>query len=190
MDTQLAAQHESKPAPGPLRLVQALINTADRETGSDRLASPDDAAVWLTAGGLLPSGASLSAADLQTVLDVREGLRALVAGADGGPDPDTATLAPLRRVADSGRLLTTLDDDGRVLVIPAGDTLADGLLGLLLIVGQAQQDGSWQLLKACANDDCQWVFYDGSRNHRGMWCEMASCGNKLKNRQFRARRRA
>jgi predicted RNA-binding Zn ribbon-like protein len=42
---------------------------------------------------------------------------------------------------------------------------------------------------ACANDDCQWAFYDRSRNHGGTWCDMATCGNKLKNRDFRARRR-
>ena len=33
------------------------------------------------------------------------------------------------------------------------------------------------------------AFYDRSRNHGGTWCDMASCGNKLKNREFRARRR-
>ena len=33
-----------------------------------------------------------------------------------------------------------------------------------------------------------WAFYDRSRNHGGTWCDMASCGNKLKNREFRARR--
>ena len=53
----------------------------------------------------------------------------------------------------------------------------------------AQRDGSWARLKACANDECQWAFYDRSRNHGGTWCEMSACGNKLKNREFRARRR-
>jgi predicted RNA-binding Zn ribbon-like protein len=44
-------------------------------------------------------------------------------------------------------------------------------------------------LKVCANSECQWAFYDRSRNQQGNWCDMAVCGNRLKNRQLRARRR-
>ena len=59
---------------------------------------------------------------------------------------------------------------------------------LLLIVRDAQRDGSWDRLKACRNDECQWAFYDRSHAGRGSWCDMASCGNKIKNRNLRARR--
>jgi predicted RNA-binding Zn ribbon-like protein len=63
----------------------------------------------------------------------------------------------------------------------------DRLGRLLLIVRDAQRDGTWAMLKACANDECRWAFYDKSRNHGGTWCDMSTCGNKLKNRAFRAR---
>jgi predicted RNA-binding Zn ribbon-like protein len=63
------------------------------------------------------------------------------------------------------------------------------LIELLLIIRDAQRDGTWVRLKACGNEECQWAFYDRSRNHGGTWCEMSSCGNKLKNREFRARKR-
>ena len=75
-------------------------------------------------------------------------------------------------------------------LMPVGDSVRARLLGLLLIVSDAQRDGTWAHLKACANDDCRWAFYDRSRNHGGTWCDMATCGNKLKNRDFRARRRS
>ena len=80
--------------------------------------------------------------------------------------------------------------DPNVAVLGIGersDGVRDRLVYLLLIVRDAQRDGTWALLKACANDECQWAFYDKSRNHGGTWCEMSSCGNKLKNRAFRAR---
>jgi predicted RNA-binding Zn ribbon-like protein len=80
-------------------------------------------------------------------------------------------------------------DDGTVRLVPVGDSLQARLLALLLIVADAQHDGTWAHLKACANDGCLWAFYDRSRNHGGTWCDMATCGNKLKNRDFRARRR-
>ncbi|MBV8999263.1 MAG: CGNR zinc finger domain-containing protein, partial [Solirubrobacterales bacterium] len=41
----------------------------------------------------------------------------------------------------------------------------------------------------CANPDCEWAFFDRSRNQQGSWCAMETCGNRLKNREFRARRR-
>ena len=70
---------------------------------------------------------------------------------------------------------------------PAG-RVAGGLLGLLLIIRDAQADGSWDRFKLCGNPDCRWAFYDRSHSRRGAWCDMASCGNRLKNRNLRARR--
>jgi hypothetical protein len=93
----------------------------------------------------------------------------------------------LRSVADGGTARASLADDGEVRLLAAGDSVRDRLVDLLLIVRDAQRDGTWKLLKACANDECQWAFYDRSRNHGGTWCEMSVCGNKLKNRAFRAR---
>jgi predicted RNA-binding Zn ribbon-like protein len=180
---------ESKPAPGRLRLVQAFINTLDRETGQDRLAEPADAAPWMAENGLLGDDATLGANDLQTASEVREALRALVLSNSGGPPPAAARLAPLRQLAATGRALATVSGDGRVELTPQGHAMPARLFELLLIVKDAQDDGTWGHLKACANAECQWAFYDRSRNHGGTWCEMATCGNKLKNREFRARRR-
>lgn len=44
-------------------------------------------------------------------------------------------------------------------------------------------------VKFCANPDCQWAFYDESRNRSRRWCEY-ECGNVVKVRRFRARRKA
>ncbi|WP_210767789.1 CGNR zinc finger domain-containing protein [Cellulomonas humilata] len=44
-------------------------------------------------------------------------------------------------------------------------------------------------LKACANPDCQWVYYDGSRNRSGRWCSMTECGDVMKARAYRQRSR-
>ena len=67
--------------------------------------------------------------------------------------------------------------------------MAEGLLGLLLSIRDAQADGSWSRLKLCGNPGCRWAFYDRSpAADRGAWCEMSSCGNLVKNRNLRARR--
>ncbi|MBJ7340999.1 CGNR zinc finger domain-containing protein [Mycolicibacterium sp.] len=180
---------EAKPAPGSLRLVQAFINTVDLESGRDRLAGVDDARAWLVGNGLSAPTDTPTQEDLRFLAGVREGLRALVVHNSGGPAIDPTCVAPLRAVAESGAIRAVLDDDGRVSLIADGDSIRARMLSLLVIVKDAQLDGTWTHLKACANDDCRWAFYDRSRNHGGTWCDMATCGNKLKNRDFRARRR-
>jgi predicted RNA-binding Zn ribbon-like protein len=180
---------EGKPAPGALRQVQALINTVDLESGQDRLADAADAQPWLVSNELLEPGATPSPDDLHTVALVREALRAMVIHNTGGPAPSSTALAPLRQVAAAGTARVQLHDDGTVGLAPDGSTLTQRLVKILLVVKDAQLDGTWGHLKACANDECQWAFYDRSRNHGGTWCDMAGCGNKLKNRDFRARKR-
>jgi predicted RNA-binding Zn ribbon-like protein len=181
---------ETKPAPGALRRVQGLINTIDRESGQDRLANVDDARPWLVANGLLATDALPAPDELRLLREVREALRGLIIHNTGGPVPAPTSTAPLRDIASEVAVRAAVESDGTVTLAPVGDSVQARLLGLLLVVQDAQRDGTWTHLKACANDDCLWAFYDRSRNHGGTWCDMASCGNKLKNRDFRARQRA
>jgi predicted RNA-binding Zn ribbon-like protein len=42
-------------------------------------------------------------------------------------------------------------------------------------------------IRACAAEDCGWMFLDTSRSGRRRWCTMQSCGNRAKARRFHAR---
>lgn len=189
MTTQWLGDRETKPAPPRLALIQSLVNTAELPSGPDRLADPEDAHPWLRAHGLLDAGETIDDAELEVLRGVREALRAMLVHNAGGPPPTAETLAPLRSAA-GGAARADLDDLGRVRLSAVGSSWHDRMTELLLAIHDAQRDGTWSLLKACANEECQWAFYDRSRNHGGTWCSMATCGNKLKNREFRARRRA
>lgn len=181
---------EPKPAPDPLSQIQALVNTVELPDGPDRLADGSDAQPWLASSGLLAPASELRPDDLALTLGVREGLRAMLVHNAGGPPPTATALAPLREVATAGTARADFDERGDVVLSASGDSVPARLIELLLIIRDAQRDGTWARLKACGNDECQWAFYDRSRNHGGTWCEMSSCGNKLKNREFRARRRS
>ena len=180
---------ESKPAPEPLVRVQALVNTVELPGGPDRLADEEDARAWLVDTGLLAATAELTAADLDLARGVREALRALLVHNSGGPPPSDDVMSPLKLIAAQGTARADCGDAGEVRLSATGDSVPERLVELLLVMRDAQRDGSWARLKACANDECHWAFYDRSRNHGGTWCEMSSCGNKLKNREFRARKR-
>jgi predicted RNA-binding Zn ribbon-like protein len=183
-----APPDELKPAPEPLLLVQAFVNTRDRSLGTDLLDDADAANQWLHQCGLLAAEATADAGDLRAARDVREGLRALIVHNGNGPAPTAGDLRPLQEVARSSRPRLSVGPAGRVQVDPGSGRLADGLSRLLLIIGDAQRDGTWPRLKACGNSDCHWAFYDRSHSRRGAWCDMASCGNLIKNRNLRARR--
>jgi predicted RNA-binding Zn ribbon-like protein len=181
--------HEQKPAPEPLLLVQSFVNTADVDQGTDLLAEPAAANQWLHQAGLLDAAATAGAEDLRAARAARESIRSLIARDSGGPVLPDEDLRPLRAVIRASQPRLTIDPAGQVLLgSPDRGRLTDGLLGLLLIIRDAQHDGTWGRLKICGNPDCRWAFYDRSHSRRGAWCDMASCGNLIKNRNLRARR--
>jgi predicted RNA-binding Zn ribbon-like protein len=45
-------------------------------------------------------------------------------------------------------------------------------------------------LRACAGEDCGWLFVDGSKNHSRRWCSMRGCGNRSKTQRHYQRHRA
>ena len=185
-----AAHVDFKAAPMPLLRVQAFVDTLDLDLRTDILADPAEARAWLADAGLRESGPDFRA-DLRLAREARESIRALIGhDAESGPlTPDQ--LEPLETVLREAQPRLDITPEGRVLLAAGAPpvTLADGILGLLLVIRDAQADGSWDRLKLCSNPDCQWAFYDRSHSRQGAWCDMASCGNRVKNRNLRARRR-
>ena len=178
-----------KPAPMPLMLVQAFLNTLDVEEGTDLLADPSAATDWFVATGLVGRGTSLTRRDLDLAREVRESIRSLLT-APSAAHYDPSSVLALRQLADGHRAALRLGDHGVLeLENERRQDLGDALFELLLIIRAAQEEGTWKRLKACANPECAWVFYDRSRNQQGSWCAMAACGNRVKNRNLRARRR-
>ena len=181
---------ESKPAPMPLLLVQSFVNTWDGDHNSDLLLDPATARDWLTEAGLWSAERAPDPAELHRARAVREGIRAMLAANSGGPVPEPGDINPLQAVAQASRPALQVGPDGQVSIgpEPAG-RLDAGLLTLLLVIRDAQRDGTWPRLKACGNPDCRWAFYDRSHGQVGAWCDMATCGNRIKNRRLRQRPR-
>jgi predicted RNA-binding Zn ribbon-like protein len=184
-----ATAGEVKPAPGPLLLVQSFVNTSDFDLGTDILAESDTAQRWLRDAGLQGPAVTATAAELRMTRDLREDVRRLLLANAGAPLPAMAELPALQAVMRDARLGLALGPDGSIdMTAGPGHRLATGLLRLLMIIRDAQHDGTWARLKACGNEECRWVFYDRSHSRQGTWCDMAACGNVIKNRNLRARR--
>jgi predicted RNA-binding Zn ribbon-like protein len=174
------------PAPEPLRLVQAFVNTVDFENGVEELTDPAAFAAALAGIGVLDPDERLGPADLEQGLRVREALRALLLG-NNGLAVERSTLDTLEEATRRGRLAVRFDDEGRTRLLPEAGGV-DGALGRIVgVVHTSMADGTWPRLKACPRHICRWVFYDRSKNRNSRWCAMSVCGNRVKTSRYRRR---
>ena len=177
-----------KTAPAPLELVQRFVNSIDLESGEDELDSPEALRSWLATRDLMGARERVAPADLRRALDVREGVRALLLR-NNGLEFDERRVERLDRAAAHAGVRVSFSAAGEPELVPAAGGVDGALAQLLAIVARSVADGSWERLKACPREECEWAFYDRSKNRSGRWCRMEECGNLAKARAFRERRR-
>lgn len=167
-------------------LLVAFVNTMDLEEGTDEIGDPERLRDWVEER----TGEYLPAPDEEAharVLALRESLRALLR-ANNGAEANGRELAALREAAERSRYRTTFDSDGALTLAPARADLSGFEARLLLAIERLQSQGAWPRLKACTDENCQWAFFDATRNRSRTWCSMEECGNREKTRRYRARR--
>jgi predicted RNA-binding Zn ribbon-like protein len=151
---------------------------------------------WLEAAGVLdgeraggirrravqqPAGAAAALVDARRV---RSALRVL---AERGPLSERARsegLVEINRVLgrSAGTRRVELRPDGTFIrsFVPVGDAFA----GLVIPVVESAADalilGELSRVRRCADQRCQRVFFDNTKNGRRRWCDMATCGNRAK----------
>ena len=176
----------SNPAPGELELVRSFINTWDADDDREDVPGPAELRDWLVEHDLLDARAHVTTADHRQAIVVREALRAVLL-ANAGLDLDPSAAPVLDEAARRARLGVRFDEHGHVHTAPDAGGVAGALGRLLAIVAAAQEAGTWSRLKSCLADDCQWAFFDLSRNRSAVWCDMKICGNRQKVRSYRER---
>jgi predicted RNA-binding Zn ribbon-like protein len=174
--------------PRELAAVQALVNTIDLEGDDDQLDSPEALRRFLVGQGLLAASETVGAEDLAAAVELREALRAMLRVNHGEP-LDPAALQAVNRAAAGLPLQLGFDAEGRPALGPGSPGFRGAMAALLAGVAQASAQGTWERLKVCSADSCQWAFYDRSKNRSGRWCSMQTCGNRTKTRTYRSRRR-
>lgn len=159
-------------APGRLALLQRFVNTHNHDFPPDwdRLGTPAKANAWLAKTGL---GELASEDDARRLRAFREALRALIVDGSAGSLP----VAELRLVVE----------DGGTTLVPARGGVDGVIAAVLGILHEAQLTGEWQRMKACRQ--CEYAFYDRSKNRSAAWCSMSICGNRTKNRAYYRRHR-
>jgi predicted RNA-binding Zn ribbon-like protein len=174
--------------PKHLEAVVEFVNTLvmNEERVDERLASPEALSTFIAEHDL--GEVQAKPADLRRAHELREALRALML-ANNGRAPDADAIEKLNRAAARAKVLAAFDDRASWRIEPAADGVDRAFGRMLASVFQAMSDGDWARMKACGNPDCRWAFFDASKNRSGRWCDMASCGNRMKARAFRERAR-
>ena len=173
------------PAPAPLDLVQDFVNTEVPDWDRDDISTPAALEEWLSEHGLLDVRAIVDDDTLALAHALRSTLRELARantlGVPPAPSRRAAVDATLARFPLGARLV-----DGEPTLVP-GDGAPRGLGTLVAIVVEARHRGDWARMKACRQETCGWLFYDGSRNRSSSWCSMQICGGREKARAYRRR---
>ena len=70
-----------------------------------------------------------------------------------------------------------------------GDPIEGALARLAESVARELTQGRPERLRVCENEECRWIFLDTSHSGKRKWCDMRTCGNRIKVARHRQRRR-
>ena len=178
---------QTKQAPEPLGLVQRFVNTRNLMRSYDLLESPEQTRKWLEESGYGPVG-SIGETELARLRELREGLRDILLSHNLGTSPKIKeTSSRLTDLVGNTAPGIGFDSLGRPLLSSPSTGTERVVEDLLIAAVGAGYEGTWQRLKACANEECRWIFYDASKNRSGSWCVMEICGSRAKMRSYRER---
>ncbi|WP_263350727.1 CGNR zinc finger domain-containing protein [Acidicapsa acidisoli] len=182
-----------------------LVNTVDHRFGppapQERLVTYDDLLRFALQSGIITdrqakklrrSEASLAEREtiLRQVRDLREALAAVAYAQLENNEIPASSLATLedhfkqaaaRRHLVAGNLLLVWNWSGLSREIAAPWWRLSQAAADLLLSDQSAH------IRCCSSETCRWLFLDTSKNHTRRWCEMKTCGNRMKARRFHAR---
>ena len=132
-----------------------------------------------------------AAAALVRAVDAREAIYRIFYAISEGEEPPESDVAHLNALLAGAMSHACLvrKDDGYVW-----DWQKEGELDVLLwqVVRSAADlliSDKLDDVRACAAEDCRWLFLDTSKNHSRRWCDMQTCGNQAKARRHYSRKK-
>lgn len=157
--------------------------------GIERLRTPGDLRRWCVESGLLTTGPTVRAADLEPTRVLREAVYRSAVACVAGRAPSTADRGTINDFAARDPLVPVLTAHGRdwapaSRTVPAVlSTLARDAVDLLGGPDRAR-------LRECASETCGLLFIDTSRPGSRRWCSSDRCGGAARAMRYRRSRGA
>ena len=189
------------------RLWLDFVNS-DSARSLDALRDFETLTSWLQAAALLdaerafgmrrrareqPTGAAAALVDARRVRAALRSLAERGAGASLGEQIRGEALGEISRVlgrsAGTRRVERRGDGTYARAFVPVGDAFAGLMIPIVESAADALILGELPRVRRCADGRCARVFYDGTKNGRRRWCDMATCGNRAKAARHRQKLR-
>ena len=176
-------------APGRLELLQRFINSHNHDFPRDwdRIGTAEKAAGVAAGEGLVAPGDRISDADAARLRELREAIRALAIANQGERSRPGGRRGHSQGLGRRPAQRRHRRRRGGPPSNPRRRGVDGAVATLLGILHEAQLTGHWSRMKGCRQ--CEYAFFDRSKNRSAAWCAMSICGNRTKNRAYYRRRR-
>ncbi|MEV6285822.1 CGNR zinc finger domain-containing protein [Kribbella sp. NPDC051770] len=162
--------------------LKARRNAVPLET----LTAASSLASWYREAGVVAgSEVACAAADIPQAVTVREAIYTLVFARLNNLPYDEPAAAIVNAAARVPAAVPQLVADGHRIEATAEQALSAVARDAIAILGGSDAE----LLKECGRPECTQVYLDRSRGGRREWCAMETCGNKMKAKAYRARKK-
>ncbi len=128
---------------------------------------------------------------LRRVHRVRAAIRELLVATVEGRPPGGRQLADMNRALRFHYVtyLVPAPDGVSLDHKHEGDPVEGALARLAESIARELTQGRPERLRVCENEECRWIYLDTSHSGRRKWCDMRTCGNRVKVARHRQRRR-
>lgn len=156
----------------------------------DRLDKPEWLARFLAHFDLPPLQAP-QPQEVAALKEMRDRLRLMAVALASGGAPGVEDVAWLNLLLQQGPVARQVAEEGRRLqLVPLRQDWPQFMAEVAASFAHTLAEGEGTRVRVCENPDCLWVFYDDTRNRTKRFCDDKMCGNLMKVRRFRARKRA
>lgn len=151
----------------------------------ERLLAPEDLSRWIVETGMLDGPPTVSARQLAAGRRLREAINRL---ARPGLEPRAGDLEELNRWAARPPLVPQLGSDGRLARV--ADRPVEAMFATIARDAVELLCGSLAgRIRECSAPDCALLFVDASRPGHRRWCSTEACGNRVRTKAYRRRRK-
>lgn len=88
------------------------------------------------------------------------------------------------------RIVWKSDEQAEIKLLPLHSGWEQVMAEIAASFAEALLEKEPTRFRICENPDCLWVYYDDTRNRSKRYCDDKACGNLMKVRRFRARKKA
>jgi predicted RNA-binding Zn ribbon-like protein len=105
-------------------------------------------------------------------------------------DSDISSLNAFMAQGNVTRQLIRDENNYLLKEVPIRQDVAFAMAAFAVSFTQTWTQGHIDRVRICENQDCLWVYFDDTRNHSKKYCDDKMCGNLMKVRRFRAKKKA